>query len=672
MLKRWLRNNWPGGLFLLVAFVIGLTTLFWGTFGDEGDNLATGLMLSRGAVLYRDIFSHHFPLAYYWIAVVTGLFGPSIAAARISILFFQIGSFAWAMYLTRYIVPVGSLCVLWSIVGLFFLSNLVLYTGFCSIALMVIFIVTIAILSKRIAAGQKELLTLGLFATIAVLSDPLAIYPVLCLLIFLALSPVRLKGTVLVGGFLVTALGLYGLYLFASGSAGAFYQDAIRFNAEVYNKYVFAQPLRITNILSLAGSALNLGGTSWQTDPLMPLQRAQLTPWLFTGFLFRVTILVIAFILLLRRRFVLAGFVYLYAVALLVMNQDTFRLMPFAMTAGFAGMWLVFENLDDDVAAPPALDEPGLRGKVNWLVLQFLPWSARCLIGCGFAWLLLRSTNTLIQNQRQISYESSFAYHTAIADHIRNDLACGQSDVSLAYYPGEPTYNYLTGLPPVSRYFYLFPWVAEVAQPEVIRGLSTGKAVVYVDWQFPLWGIYWADTYLAPLKTYLETNYQMAEGGFYVSPELARKCPSFRSYPQASFRAEVPDGEIIPGRKYFQTFTSECAGLSFLEILPATYTRAITSTLNVRIRDLDADQQLFDRALPGADITDSQWLRVSFDPLPDSKGKHYRISLSSADARPGNAFGVWRTATDAYSEGEAAINSQPLQADLVFRYGCRP
>jgi hypothetical protein len=157
------------------------------------------------------------------------------------------------MYLTRYFTPIGVLCLLWNIVGLFFFSNLVLYTGFTSVALTAAFIVTIAILSKRIAAGRKELLTLGIFATVAVLSDPLAIYPILCLLIFLALSPARIKGSLLVAAPLVIGLGLYGSYLLISGSLEAFYLDVIRFNAEVYSKYTFLSPFRLTSLLNLAG-----------------------------------------------------------------------------------------------------------------------------------------------------------------------------------------------------------------------------------------------------------------------------------------------------------------------------------------------------------------------------------------------------------------------------------
>ncbi len=671
MLKRWLRANWLGGLLLLVSFGIGVITLFWGTFVDEGDNLAVGLMLSRGSVLYRDIFSHHFPFAYYWTAAVTALFGPSIAAARLSALLFQIGSFAWAMYVTRYFVPIGMLSILWNTAGLFFFSNLVLYTAFSGVALVVIFMIAVAILSKRITTGRKELLTLGVFAVIAVLSDPLAVYPILCALIFLALSPARLKGSVQVGVLIVIALGLYALYLGVSGSIESFYLDVVRFNADVYSKYTSLSPLRVSSILNLTGTALNLSGPTWQIDPFMILKREQLDNWLFAGFLFRLTILLAALILLLRRRFALAGFVYLYAVALLAMNQETFRVLPFAMTAGFAGMWLVFENLDGDTADQRRLVEGRIRRKANWLVLQWLPWLARCLVGFGFVWLLLRSIDTVVQNRQQLFYTGSFAHYAAVADYIRHELACDQADVSLAYYPGDPTFNYMTGLPLPAKYPYLWPWVAEVALPETIQSLQTGKVVVNADWFSSLWGHYRAENYLAPLKAYLENAYFPAGQGFYVSPELAQQCHFTRVYPQVFLPAQFPDGEITPGHKYFQTFTSECAGLSYFEILPATYGRSITSTLNVRFRDLDANQQLFDRAIPGSTITDSQWLRIAFDPLPDSLGKHYRMSLVSADAQPGNAFGLWRTTQDVYPAGGAAINNQSLQADFVFRYGCQ-
>ena len=36
----------------------------WYWHPDEHDNMAVGWLLSRGHVLYRDVFSHHMPLPY--------------------------------------------------------------------------------------------------------------------------------------------------------------------------------------------------------------------------------------------------------------------------------------------------------------------------------------------------------------------------------------------------------------------------------------------------------------------------------------------------------------------------------------------------------------------------------------------------------------------------------
>jgi hypothetical protein len=56
--------------------------------------------------------------------------------------------------------------------------------------------------------------------------------------------------------------------------------------------------------------------------------------------------------------------------------------------------------------------------------------------------------------------------------------------------------------------------------------------------------------------------------------------------------------------------------------------------------------------------------------LPDSKGKHYRITFVSSDATPGNAVGIWRSKNDVYPDGEAIINDKSLKSDWVFQYGC--
>jgi hypothetical protein len=673
----WRSRWWVGGSLLLIALSIGLLTMFRGSFSDEGDNLATGLLLSRGYILYRDVFSHHFPFAYYWSAVVASLLGTSIAGARISLLAFQIGLFAWAMYLTRYRLIIGLFSIIWSVVGLFYLSNLMLYPIFSGTTLTVIFVVSVAILNRRIVAGKKELATLGILSVVAILADPLSIYPVGCLLLFLALSPAGLKGSVIVALCVGVGLGLYAGYLVLSGSVNDFYQQTILFNANIYGKYVQVEPLRLVRMPQLAGSLLNIGQPKWvlYLDPMLGLEGfdPEINHWLFTGFLFRLTVILSAGILFLRHRFLLAMFVYFYAVALLLISEENFRTIPFVMTACFLAAWLVVEDLGSQIARP--MVQPQRNRAVagfQFISTKLLPWSARIVIGCGFSWLLARGLGTIVQEWDRLTYAANFSVYGEGTNYVLRDLTCGHRDVSLGYYPGDPNFNYLTGLRPISKYLYLFPWVAEIAVPDLLDSLKAGKSIVHVDWEYAVWDKYRIGDYLSVVKTYLDENYKLVSPGFYVSPDLVEECHIYTQqvFPHLMIPGEIPEGELLPGRKFLQTFTSECAGLSVIKFLPATYRRSITSTLNVRFKDLDANEQLFESTILGSQIIDNQWSEITFAPLPDSKGKHYRITFVSSDATPGNAMGIWRSKNDTYPGGEAMINDKPLKADWVFQYGC--
>jgi hypothetical protein len=64
-------NSPAAGMVLLsISFLIALTKVYYSRFVDEGDNLSVGWLLSQGSILYRDVFSHHFPFPYYWVAGV--------------------------------------------------------------------------------------------------------------------------------------------------------------------------------------------------------------------------------------------------------------------------------------------------------------------------------------------------------------------------------------------------------------------------------------------------------------------------------------------------------------------------------------------------------------------------------------------------------------------------
>ena len=180
-------RDWLPWLLLGAAFLLGCSTLYAYSFGDEADSLWIGLLLSRGYLLYRDIFSHHFPFQDYWAAAAITLFGKSIFAIRLSVWVFQIASFGIAMKLGRLYLPLAVAALIWSIIRHLYSANMLLYPGFAGTALVVVFATVVAILLRKVDADWSRSLAIGIFSTVAILSDPLSIYAVAIALAFLVI-----------------------------------------------------------------------------------------------------------------------------------------------------------------------------------------------------------------------------------------------------------------------------------------------------------------------------------------------------------------------------------------------------------------------------------------------------------------------------------------------------
>lgn len=148
--------------------------------------------------------------------------------------------------------------------------------------------------------------------------------------------------------------------------------------------------------------------------------------------------------------------------------------------------------------------------------------SAKMIVCFLLIVLMAHGVQSIAGNWKQISYKANFEVYEQRAEKI-NNLACGRSDVALAYYPGEPIMYFFTKMPTVSKYFYMYPWVAEVGLSDVINRLKSDTAVVYLAPGQVL--RYKNKDYLAKIKKYLDKNYKQLED-FYLSPSLIRDCHS--------------------------------------------------------------------------------------------------------------------------------------------------
>lgn len=514
---RWIsqakNREWIGWFLLFCAFTIGCLTLFSAPFGDEGDNLAVGALLAQGKVLYRDVFTHHFPFAYYWMAVVVAVTGKSFLTARLSILLFQIGALAAAMKLSRYYLVTGITALLWSIFRNFYLGNLVLYSSFSGVSLGVVFLIVLSLLEKKQIPDWRHWVALGGFSAVAILSDPLCVYPVALamLLLFITRPGWGMKAGFATGVF----LAVYGISLLATHTVQEFWQNAIVFNADIYFKYTHTSGQRFDDLWKISTSGIGINKPNWYNFQLYnPFgdDFNLMDQWFFTGFLYRTSIILTAVIFAFKKQFRSAIFIYFYAVCLLIINQWGYRTQPFVFEAFPVICALITHEWWQQ-------QSPSRKPLRVFQVVIGLAALAIILVPVRQLSLRLISEKDIFQNK------PGFVQLIDTA-HYLEKYTCNEPGVLLAHYPAGTYFYWLTNMEPVAGYLYMWPWVAEVGLDDVIQQLEQENVLAMVVRQDNglIWGKYDTYQYMAPLDSYLKDHYQQVTPGIYVSPELFSRC----------------------------------------------------------------------------------------------------------------------------------------------------
>jgi hypothetical protein len=538
-------DSWPYGLmFLGISFLLGLTKISFGQFVDEADNLAYGWMITQGNVLYRDLFSQHFPLAYYWSAGVVAVFGNSQAIARVSILVLQFGVFAYCMRATRLYFPIGLTALAWGLTSHFHRGNLLLYDTFDGIFLTSTAILVFSILLERSQVKRSVLVMIGFLLGLALLSNPLSIYPATVAAIAIGLSVIgldwksglheglrRLFWVVLPIGVVV---GAYGAYLFISGTWKDFYWQVIWFNANIYGQYTDTNPNRLGQIAYQLARGLDVLNPQYRQiiSPFLGFgieryrmaNEDQYYSWIFSSLTFRLSILLCTVSLLLRRKVLPAIFLYVFSASLLIRAETSWHAIPFIWLSLFAGAYYLV-----NMASPPRNWTTGIDQEESWKSSLF--WLGRfawrtvyLLLLVLFTWSAIRGAQFLIQNRKALFDRQYIHQLEVFGDEIRQ-LTCNQSDVEMLIYPFDPMTYFVTQIPPASRYTHLHPWIAQIALPDVIAELKNHpSAVVQVKTERQMWQKYPVKVFLADLILYLNQNYIKINESLWMSPELALRC----------------------------------------------------------------------------------------------------------------------------------------------------
>lgn len=517
IIHEWLTPTHIGWVLIFLSTIIGCLSINFGSFVDEADNLSVGWLITQKYVLYRDVFSHHFPFAYYWAAFIIMLFGKSIFVVRLSVWLYQILAFGIAMQLTRYYWSIGLTSIAWSVIHTLYRNNQILYSPFAASAVFVVFILTFRSIYKEFPANKKIAIVQGIFSIIALLSDPLSVYAIGTALVFLLLK----NRKQCVYTIIVIILGVFGYIgaLYISGSLQGFIQDALIFNATIYAKYINEGPFRFIDLIRYILTAFDITNPIWYNiNPFFPINPGyvQVDQWLLTGFLYRFGLITGVIILLLRREFILSIFVYIMSCTVLLINTTGFRSTPFTLLA-LVLIGMIITN-----------DWHLSSQEINPYILKTLQLCVRAFLWMMLLWLFLRGTQFIYQQGKYQTYNSQFASYEKDAKQIIN-LTCNNPGVSLIDYP-EGLYAYwYTGLKPVSKYMFMFPWVAEVGLTDTINKLKQPDALTIVIYQREkIWNTYDTNVYMRPLLDYLNLNYIKVNENHYISPSLYKVCSGSR------------------------------------------------------------------------------------------------------------------------------------------------
>lgn len=540
-----------GWSLLVAAAALGWPAIGLPSFVDEFDTLSVGRLMATGSVLYRDVFSHHFPLPYNWVAVVVTLVGPSFGAVRASIWLFTFGAMAIVMLLTRRRLATGVFALCWALVRVMYNGHMAMYTTWSAIAVWVVFVLALEAQADSYAEAQVDLQTaaprrglapgrldgaigivFGIASAVAVLSDPLTIYAVALSAVALARRSRRRITTAMAVGSVVVA-AVFGM-IAAQGGLGAFWDDVVRFNVHYSERYVVLSPLRLTEMVHTALRGLYVAERYWRNfDPWKPLSwtYGEFDIWAFSGLAYRLVFLAASASWLFKRRPFVALWLYAFAVTTLANDRFGFR----AGTLAIVGIWLLAAFATGEWPAEVA----GRLGRTAFGV-------AGAVV---LAWLMVRVAAFAYAPAQW--HERAVQYGSDIVESDRlKALACGQPNVELAAWPDQTSTYWYTKWRPVAGYIYFWPWVAEAALPEALDRLADPdvRAVVVLN-DTKVWGRWDTRDYLAPLHRMLEADYVSAGPGTWLSPALASACRAARNAPTTSAAANAtsdPTETAIP------------------------------------------------------------------------------------------------------------------------------
>ena len=411
--------------------VFGLGNFYFRTFMtnfDERDHLAAGFLMSKGWILYKDIFSHHFPFPYYWVNFwnllwVNQIPHRGIAMFRTTLnIYYLFCAVLVLSNLKKFSNRLLFVIFLISTVPLMplFHGNILLSETFGFFPLIMIIWLLFSKLINELKNTPWLAISSALLCSFAFWSQPLLL-PIFILPLFFV-QPY--KKIYIFSSAIAIIIPILGFYI--NGSLKYFWEMSINFNWIIYPRY-YADISPVTH---------------FSTNPVL---LSQIIGALFLFF--------ISFYLLITKKFKYL-FLLLFSLGLTLIRFTkiipgslfNFGILPFMMLINLSFITIIY--------------------RAN----KYLKLPIIILFGV-YLFLIFRAVKPIFYQ----SLDSNYNYHVFWSDRQeigREINRLTNTNEPILIYPHDVDLYYFAQRTPPDKFLYWFPWINDVSQYRLAREQS--------------------------------------------------------------------------------------------------------------------------------------------------------------------------------------------------------
>ena len=127
---------------------------------------------------------------------------------------------------------------------------------------------------------------------------------------------------------------------------------------------------------------------------------------------------------------------------------------------------------------------------------------------------------------------------------------------------------------------------------------------------------------------------------------------------------------LSEGSTLAQGFTPTCSGMASVQVRVNSPGEDPNGELLFRLHDEQENTNLFEKMVRNSALAGDAWYTIPFDPVWDSAGKAYSLSIEGMDTPAGQGPRLAYSIRPEYPAGMLYENGKALEDDVLFQYGC--